>query len=82
MKILIDTFLILTQAQFSYAQSGEQMKCAKEICEEPNLNKTLKKYCAENSNEKFEESVDDWGPYLNLGASTCWCSCKFDVNHN
>lgn len=82
MKMLMATILIMTQVQLSYANENEQKKCSKEICEAPVLNQALTKYCSENSNEKFEESVDDWGPYLNSDSESCWCSCKFDVKRN
>lgn len=83
MKLLFMTALMMIQTQVSQAQQySERQKCPMEVCQEPTLNAALKKYCNEATTEEFENSVDDWGPYLPLRGGACWCSCKFDTKQN
>lgn len=77
--------ILMIQGQTSFAQQVDQqnaVKCAKEVCMEPTVNEKLTLYCRKESNKDLEAAVDDWGPYLSQSESTCWCSCKYDVNHN
>jgi hypothetical protein len=55
--------------------SSSVPRCTKNICESPQVMKWLPSYCQEAPSD-FKKSVDDWGPWVDLGSGqNCWCSC-------